>query len=143
PTDPVQLVTIPNFQPMASLKGNLKDVIKQITGLKLAEDKTLWLEVTVIADEYLSDVHKRLLEVIDGKPIELLRVMRRSAVEKKNEGFEARKTLSELTVGDVFQQSLKSNLELDEEESKMLTELFQTCLVELEEHQQEGEEKQS
>jgi exonuclease SbcD len=129
-------------------------VIKQITGLKLAEDKALWLEVTVIADEYLSDVHKRLLEVIDGKPIELLRVMRRSAVEKKNEGFEARKTLSELTVGDVFEQSLKANLELDAEESKTLTELFNTCLVELEEHQQghsqeeleskvsKGEEKQ-
>ena len=69
--------------------------------------------------------------------------MRRSAVEKKNEGFEARKTLSELTVEDVFQQSLTSNLELDEEENKTLTELFHTCLLELEEHQQEGEEKQS
>ncbi|MGP3372696.1 hypothetical protein ACTVFP_23745, partial [Escherichia coli] len=64
-------------------------------------------------------------------------------LEKKNQDFEARKTLSELTVEDVFQQSLKSNLELDEEESKVLTELFQTCLVELEEHQQEGEGKQS
>ncbi|QUX96029.1 exonuclease subunit SbcD [Marinomonas sp. CT5] len=141
--DPVQLVSIPNFQPMASLKGNLKEVIKQISALELPQDKNLWLEVTVIADDYLSDVHKRLLEVIDGKPIELLRVMRRSGLEKKNQDFEARKTLSELTVEDVFQQSLKSNLELDEEESKVLTELFQTCLVELEEYQQEGEEKQS
>ncbi|NVK75868.1 MAG: exonuclease subunit SbcD [Oceanospirillaceae bacterium] len=141
--DPVQLVSIPNFQPMVSLKGNLKEVIKQISALELPQDKNLWLEVTVIADDYLSDVHKRLLEVIDGKPIELLRVMRRSGLEKKNQDFEARKTLSELTVEDVFQQSLKSNLELDEEENKVLTELFQTCLVELEEHQQEGEEKQS
>lgn len=141
PADPVQLVSIPNFQPMASLKGNLKEVIKQIAALELTADKTLWLEVTVIADEYLSDVHKRVLEAIDDKPIELLRVMRRSTVEKKNEGFEARKTLSELTVGDVFEQSLKSNLELDEDESIILTELFNACLVELEEHQQDGGEK--
>ncbi|WP_111638937.1 exonuclease subunit SbcD [Marinomonas shanghaiensis] len=141
PADPLQLVSIPNFQPMASLKGNLKEVIKQIAALELAADKTLWLEVTVIADEYLSDVHKRVLEAIDDKPIELLRVMRRSTVEKKNEGFEARKTLSELTVGDVFEQSLKSNLELDEDESIILTELFNACLVELEEHQQDGGEK--
>ena len=140
PKDPVQLVSIPNFQPMVSLKGNLKEVIKQISALELPQDKNLWLEVTVIADDYLSDVHKRLLEVIDGKPIELLRVMRRSGLEKKNQDFEARKTLSELTVEDVFQQSLKSNLELDEEENKVLTELFQTCLVELEEHQQEGKQ---
>lgn len=141
PADPLQLVSIPNFQPMASLKGNLKEVIKQIAALELAADKILWLEVTVIADEYLSDVHKRVLEAIDDKPIELLRVMRRSTVEKKNEGFEARKTLSELTVGDVFEQSLKSNLELDEDESTILTELFNACLVELEEHQQDGGEK--
>ncbi|WP_417527349.1 exonuclease subunit SbcD [Marinomonas shanghaiensis] len=141
PADPVQLVSIPNFQPMASLKGNLNEVIKQIAALELTADKTLWLEVTVIADEYLSDVHKRVLEAIDDKSIELLRVMRRSTVEKKNEGFEARKTLSELTVGDVFEQSLKSNLELDEDESTILTELFNACLVELEEHQQDGGEK--
>jgi exonuclease SbcD len=141
PADPVQLVSIPNFQPMASLKGNLNEVIKQIAALELTADKTLWLEVTVIADEYLSDVHKCVLEAIDDKPIELLRVMRRSTVEKKNEGFEARKTLSELTVGDVFEQSLKSNLELDEGESTILTELFNACLVELEEHQQDGGEK--
>ena len=49
--------------------------------------------------------------------------------------------MSELTVGDVFEQSLKSNLELDEDESTILTELFNACLVELEEHQQDGGEK--
>ncbi|MEP2617464.1 MAG: exonuclease subunit SbcD [Marinomonas sp.] len=55
--EPIQLVNIPMFQPMASLKGSLKEVIKQLNeqGLvkDLESDQTLWLEVTIIADDYL------------------------------------------------------------------------------------------
>jgi exonuclease SbcD len=145
--EPIQLHTIPTFQPMQSLKGNLKDVLKQIADLPLTESKTkdgsilegknLWLEVTVIADEYLSDVHKRLVEAIEGKPIELLRVMRKSAVETKRDAFESRQTLSELTVKDVFEKSLQGNADIDEEESVILTNLFNHCLIEMEESQEQ------
>ena len=145
--EPIQLHTIPTFQPMQSLKGNLKDVLKQIADLQLAESKTkegsflegksLWLEVTVIADEYLSDVHKRLVEAIEGKPIELLRVMRKSVVEAKRDAFESRQTLSELTVKEVFEKSLQGNADIDEEESVILTNLFNHCLIEMEESQEQ------
>jgi len=145
--EPIQLHTIPTFQPMQSLKGNLKDVLKQIADLPLTESKTkgcsilegknLWLEVTVIADEYLSDVHKRLVEAIEGKPIELLRVMRKSAVETKRDTFESRQTLSELTVKEVFEKSLQGNADIDEEESVILTNLFNHCLIEMEESQEQ------
>jgi exonuclease SbcD len=145
--EPIQLHTIPTFQPMQSLKGNLKDVLKQIADLQLAKSKTkdgsflegksLWLEVTVIADEYLSDVHKRLVEAIEGKPIELLRVMRKSAVETKRDAFESRQTLSELTVKEVFEKSLQGNTDIDEEESVILTNLFNHCLIEMEESQEQ------
>ncbi|MGJ8646790.1 MAG: exonuclease subunit SbcD [Marinomonas colpomeniae] len=149
--EPVHLVTIPIFQPMASLKGSLKEVIKQIGELDLidgltegsADKKTLWLEVTVIADDYLSDVHKRIMEVIENKPIELLRVMRKSALDKKNDVFESRKTLTELTVNDVFEKSLQTNLDIDESEAKTLTELFNTCLTDMEEYQKNGEGEQA
>jgi exonuclease SbcD len=149
--EPVHLVTIPRFQPMASLKGNLKEVIKQIGELDLidglaegsADNKTLWLEVTVIADDYLSDVHKRIMEVIENKPIELLRVMRKSALDKKNDVFKSRKTLTELTVNDVFEKSLQTNLDIDENEAKTLTELFNICLTDMEEYQKNGEGEQA
>ena len=138
--EPIRLVNIPMFQPMASLKGSLKEVTKQITELnqlkELKDDKTLWLEVTVIADDYLSDVHKRIMEVIDDKPIELLRVMRKSALEKKTDVFESRQTLSELTVTDVFEKSLQANLDIDKEEAVTLTHLFNSCLIEMEASQQ-------
>ncbi len=147
PENPITLHNVPNFQPMLSLKGNLKNLLKQISELSLSHQnrsgQTLWLEVTVMADEYLSDVHKRLLEAIEGLPIELLRVMRKSAVEKKDQVFETRKTLSELTVNDVFQQSLSANLDIEEKEADILTALFNKCLTDMEEYQQNGEGEQA
>lgn len=134
--EPIQLHTIPTFQPMQSLKGNLKDVLKQIDKLAIIDGTMLWLEVTVIADEYLSDVHKRLVEAIEGKSIELLRVMRKSAVETKKAAFESRQTLSELTVKEVFEKSLQGNADIDEEESVILTNLFNHCLIEMEDSQE-------
>lgn len=136
--EPIELHQIPSFQPMLSLKGNLTELLTQISELSLL-NKTLWLEVTVIADEYLSDIHKRLLEAIKDSPIELLRVMRKSAVEKKNEIFESRKTLSELTVSDVFEKNLQVNGEIEREEAKILTNLFNHCLEDMEAYQRNGE----
>jgi exonuclease SbcD len=134
--EPIQLHTIPIFQPMQSLKGNLKDVLKQIDKLAIIDGTMLWLEVTVIADEYLSDVHKRLVEAIEGKSIELLRVMRKSAVDTKKAAFESRQTLSELTVKEVFEKSLQGNADIGEEESVILTNLFNHCLIEMEDSQE-------
>ena len=135
--EPIQLHTIPTFQPMQSLKGNLKDVLKQIDKLTIIDGTMLWLEVTVIADEYLSDVHKRIVEAIEGKSIELLRVMRKSAVETKKAAFESRQTLTELTVKEVFEKSLQGNADIGEEESVILTNLFNHCLIEMEDSQEQ------
>ncbi|ETX11572.1 nuclease [Marinomonas ushuaiensis DSM 15871] len=139
--EPIRLVSIPMFQPMASLKGSLKEVTKQLNEQGFVKSfepgQTLWLEVTIVADDYLSDVQKRIMEVIDDKPIELLRVMRKSALEKKTDAFESRQTLSELTVSDVFEKSLQANLDIEEEEAKTLTKLFNVCLTEMEESQNE------
>jgi len=118
---------------MLSLKGSLDEVLKSVSKIEVQADKALWLEVTVVADDYLSDVQKRLMEAIEEKPIELLRVMRKRSDVPASSTFEQRQTLSELTVADVFQQSLTSAMTLDEEEAKQLTSLFESCLVEMEE----------
>lgn len=137
--EPIELVNIPIFQPMVSLKGSLEEVTRQLNeegfvrGLKPGQ--ALWLEVTIIADDYLSDVQKRIIDVIGDKPIELLRVMRKSALEKKTNAFESRQTLSELTVSEVFEKSLQANLDIEQEEVETLRKLFNTCLIEIEESQ--------
>ncbi|REG79424.1 exonuclease subunit SbcD [Marinomonas pollencensis] len=134
---PIKIESIPRFQSMQSLAGSLEEVFQAIEQLDLAREKeqgkTLWLEVTVLADDYLSDVQKRLMEAIVDKPIELLRVMRKRSDALSDSAFEQRQTLSELSVADVFEQSLKANMSLEEEDSQQLTALFQRCLLEMEE----------
>jgi exonuclease SbcD len=45
--------------------------------------------------------------------------------------------LSELTVKEVFEKSLQGNADIDEEESVILTNLFNHCLIEMEESQEQ------
>ncbi|MCB5160523.1 exonuclease subunit SbcD [Marinomonas algarum] len=140
PEKPLRFVSIPRFQAMQSLTGSLGELTTQIDQLDVPDNQTLWLEVTVVANDYLSDVHKRLLETIEGKPIELLRVMRKSSQEKKQAAFAERQTLAELTVNDVFEQSLATQADINENDKSILTALFNQCVFELDEanHAQES-----
>ncbi|WP_394181559.1 exonuclease subunit SbcD [Marinomonas posidonica] len=138
--EPVVLKPIPCFQPMVSLQGDLQSLLSQIEGLSCEEGKTIWLEVSVLADEYLSDLHKQLLQVVEGKPIELLRVMRRRAQGETSMAFTERQTLSELSVEEVFDRSVTASLDLKDEEKTALSQLFQQCLEDVNE-QMEGHGK--
>jgi len=57
--------------------------------------------------------------------------------DRNNDVFEARQTLAELTVKDVFEKSLQANLVIEKEEAITLTALFNQCLLEMEAFQQE------
>lgn len=126
--EPVALKEVPCFQSMASLQGDLQSLVSQIDGLSCEEGKTIWLEVSVIADEYLSDLHKQLLQAVEGKPIELLRVMRKKTQSENSVSFTERQTLSELSVEEVFDRSVAASLDLPEEQKTALSQLFQQCL---------------
>ena len=136
----VVLKKVPSFQPMVSLQGDLQSLLTQIDALSCEEGKTIWLEVSVVADEYLSDLHKQLLQAIEGKPIELLRVMRKKTQTETSIAFAERQTLSELSVEEVFERSVTASLELKDEEKSALSQLFIQCLEEVNE-QSEGHDK--
>ncbi|MEO9653410.1 exonuclease SbcCD subunit D C-terminal domain-containing protein [Marinomonas sp.] len=131
----IQMKSIPRFQAMISLKGRLDELLSKITQLPTPESGNLWLEVTVIADDYISDVQKRLSEVIEALPIELLRVMRKSAVEAKAGNHVKRETLAELTVADVFERAIATQLDISEDDFQSLTQLFNECLDEVQTQQ--------
>ncbi|BFM48367.1 exonuclease subunit SbcD [Marinomonas sp. THO17] len=138
--DPVLLKKVPSFQPMVSLQGDLQSLLTQIEYLSCEEGKTIWLEVSVVADDYLSDLHKQLMEAVEAKPIELLRVMRKRTQGEISVTFTERQTLSELSVEEVFDRSVAASLELKDEEKSALSQLFQQCLEEMNE-QTEGDDK--
>lgn len=105
-----QTLEIPCFQPMAIIKGNLKDIEKELSKLlesnKLKDQQTIWLEIEVASQDYLNDLQIRLQQITAELPVEILLLRR----ERKNKQAtllnEEKETLNELSVEDVFARRL-------------------------------------
>ena len=120
-----QLLPVPNFQAMKTIRGEIKDVLQElkelVTQLSAADDgKSVWLEVKVFTDAYLSDVQKHIQEVIQGSLIDLLRVTRQVKTQVVDHSNQAKETLSELSVEEVFDRCLAASTlgKLDQTESE-------------------------
>ena len=110
---------VPRFQPLISVSGNLVALTSAIT-VAAAEgtiDKSVWLEVTVAEDDYLSDLPARIEAMTEGLPVDVLRVRRQRGNTAVSIAGEVSETLDELSPDDVFarrlaQEELTSELQL-------------------------------
>lgn len=124
----IQTLDIPLFQPLFSVSGELEYVIKALKREAENLDRTydeaarLWAEVTLISDEYVSDLYRQLQQAIDGLDIDLLRVKRQLKTQVKSMPQGNKETLAELSVEQVFERCLQS-AGIDEDGEK-LTGLF-------------------
>ena len=138
-TEPnIQTLSIPCFQALCSVTGELSDVIQALKqaekNLKSAQlevkhangsqpDNTpLWAEVTLVSDEYVSDLYRQLQLALEGLDIDLLRVKRQLKTQTKSMPQGKNETLSELTVEQVFERCLQTAGV--EDEGPQLTKLF-------------------
>ena len=99
---------VPRFQPLVSVSGNLLALATAIT-VAAAEgtlDKSVWLEVTVAEDDYLSDLPARIEAMTQGLPVDVLRVRRQRGNAAVNIAGEVSETLDELSPDDVFARRL-------------------------------------
>jgi len=120
----IESVTIPCFRTLTSIKGDLKEIEKQINALEnIVRDKTLWLEVEVAADDYLMDLQTRVQAMIEDKPIELLRIRRKRKPYESGLTTESKEKLEELTPMEVFLRRLAME-EIDDREKDQLLNLF-------------------
>lgn len=130
----IQPLPVPRFQPLLSLRGSLKELegqIKQVAEQGSAE-QPVWLEVLVGTDDYLSDLQLRIAALCEGLPVEVLRIRRERGNAVAGLQGQARETLDELSVEDVFAQRLSSE-SLDEGEQARLLGLYQQVVSELRE----------
>ncbi|MCE5362488.1 exonuclease subunit SbcD [Pseudomonas anguilliseptica] len=130
----IQPLPVPRFQPLLSLRGSLKELegqIKQAAEQGSAE-QPVWLEVLVGTDDYLSDLQQRIAALCEGLPVEVLRIRRERGNAVAGLQGQARETLDELSVEDVFAQRLSSE-SLDEGEQARLLGLYQQVVSELRE----------
>jgi DNA repair protein SbcD/Mre11 len=130
----ITALPVPRFQPLLSLCGSLKELdgqIKQVAEQGSAE-QPVWLEVLVGTDDYLSDLQLRIAALCEGLPVEVLRIRRERGNASASLQGQAKETLDELSVDDVFAQRLSSE-SLDETEQQRLLGLYQQVVSELRE----------
>lgn len=130
----ITALPVPRFQPLLSLRGSLKELevaIKEAAKQGSAE-QPVWLEVLVGTDDYLSDLQLRIAALCDGLPVEVLRIRRERGNASASLQGQAKETLDELSVEDVFAQRLSSET-LDETEQAKLLGLYQQVVSDLRE----------
>ena len=126
---------VPCFQPLASLCGKLVQLPQAIAQALagLAAGQTLWLEITVEGDDYLSDLQGRIQQMLVGQPVELLR-LRRARSQQGASMPSVRSTLDELSPQEVFERRLQLE-ELDAPLAGALRQRYQQLLQQLQEEQ--------
>jgi len=120
---------VPVFQPMASLRGSLKELADAIAEVAKqgTPERPVWLEVQVSTDDYLSDLQSRINALCEGHPVEVLRIRRERGNASASLASEARETLDELSVEDVFARRLQQET-LEEEAAQRLQGLYRQVL---------------
>ncbi len=126
---------VPCTQKLVSLKGSLEELSKAIADVAVdaTTETPVWLEVMVTSDDYLTDLQARLQALIEGLPVEILRV-RRQRGEAEALLPAQRETLAELSITDVFSKRLEVEV-LEEPLQESLHALYGQVVAELVEAQ--------
>lgn len=118
---PPQIITLPVFQPMKTLCGNMEEIAAQIT--ELAETGTgIWLRVENTG-AFQPNLRTDLLDLIKGTKLELISCGNREPNPAILRRTVATEKLSELTPETVFQRLLAQQ-EIPEEEQNELLNAF-------------------
>lgn len=99
---------VPRFQPLISVSGNLLELAAEIkaAGMEGSAEQSVWLEVTVAEDDYLSDLPARIEAMTQGLFVDVLRVRRQRGNVTASITGEVSETLDELSPDDVFARRL-------------------------------------
>ncbi|WP_215800329.1 exonuclease subunit SbcD [Pantoea dispersa] len=126
-------LVIPSFQPMQMLKGAMAEIEQQLTAFHTHEgDLPVWLDIEITTQEYLSDLQRRIEQLTESLPVEVLLVRRSRDQRQRSLARLENETLSELKVEEVFARRLALEDQLEDEQRAQLTQLFRSTLATLE-----------
>jgi exonuclease SbcD len=101
-------LTVPCFQPLMSVSGNLLELKEaiQTAASQSAAAQPVWLEVTVNEDDYLADLPARIEAMTLGLNVEVLRVRRQRGTAAASLSGDLSETLNEMDPLEVFARRL-------------------------------------
>lgn len=120
----VTALDIPATQPLAVIKGDFAEICRQLEQWRDAStDTPVWLDIEIESREYLADMQRKIQQVTEDLPVEVLLVRRSREHRERILAGELRETLSELKVEEVFARRLAQE-EIDEMQTARLQALF-------------------
>ncbi|HGN0223371.1 TPA: exonuclease subunit SbcD [Proteus mirabilis] len=124
------LLPIPEFQLLRTLSGSLQEIATQLEKLATQYnemDTTIWLDIEVSTQDYLSDIQTRIQELTQSPLFEVI-VLRRARKQRQALMQNEKETLTELTVYDVFERRLAQHQFETGEDKTRLTTLFKQAV---------------
>lgn len=108
-------LAVPIFQPMMSVRGDLGYITETLPRIaqQAGAGQTVWLEITVTTDDYLADLPARIQKLVEGLPLEVLRIRRERGQTMAQLFDNSGATLDELDPHDVFARRLEHEPDMD------------------------------
>ncbi|QOV65003.1 exonuclease subunit SbcD [Kosakonia pseudosacchari] len=120
----VTALEVPETQPLAVIKGDFAEICRQLERWRDAPtEQTVWLDIEIESHEYLADMQRKIQQVTEALPVEVLLVRRSREQRERILSGELRETLNELKVEEVFARRLVL-AELDDTQNARLHTLF-------------------
>lgn len=126
----VEPLSVPLFQPMQVIKGDLNSIEKQLAqftnnAIDENEDCQLptWLSIEVDTQDYLNDLQQRIQALTADMNVEILQLRRARKQQQQRIEREDKELLAELSPEDVFERRLASEVFETEDEKERLSRL--------------------
>lgn len=133
----VQEITIPCFQPLATVRGDWTCISERLANLK-RDSASAWLEVFYDGEEIIADLQERLRELIEGTSLEILRTKNLRLAERVLSGMAEEETLDDLSVEDVFARCLAAHAVPTEQQDELAA-VFQEAVLALHDQDPRGQ----
>lgn len=136
-------ITVPLFQPMQVIKGDLETIEHQLSLITAhQDDKPVWLCIEVDTQDYLNDLQQRIQAMTADMNVEVLQLRRARSNRQAQIERQEKETLAELTPEEVFERRLAQETFDGESEGERLTRIrtrFRSIMEEVSSSDQEEE----
>ena len=136
-------ISVPLFQPMQVIKGDLETIECQLNLLsEHQDDKPVWLCIEVDTQDYLNDLQQRIQGMTADMNVEVLQLRRARSNRQAQIERQEKETLAELTPEEVFERRLAQETFDGESEGARLTRIrtrFRSIMEEVSSSDQEEE----
>jgi exonuclease SbcD len=125
----IETIYIPVFQELESISGEKEYIQTRLTELK-NQNRSVWVEVIYSGKELLPDFTQWVNDLIDGSPIEVLKLQNRPQSTTVLTQEDTSESLEELDIFDVFEKKLMKE-EIIEEQKDELRALYREMVQRL------------